>query len=60
MTVMGDTDLTMMRAFFVKPAAVLNIGFTDDPMMGMSCDHFAGSSGAKLETTSFTLRTAQR
>jgi uncharacterized protein YcbK (DUF882 family) len=59
-TVMGDTDLTMMRAFFVKPAAVLNIGFTDDPMMGMSCDHFAGSSGAKLETTSFTLRTAQR
>jgi uncharacterized protein YcbK (DUF882 family) len=59
-TVLGDTDLTMMRAFFVKPAAVLNIGFTDDPMMGMSCDHFSGSSGAKLETTSFTLRTAQR
>jgi len=57
-TVMGDTDLTLMRAFFVKPPAVLNIGFTDDPMMGMSCDHFSGSSGARLETTSF--RTAQR
>jgi uncharacterized protein YcbK (DUF882 family) len=59
-TVLGDTDLTMMRTFFVKPAAVLSIGFTDDPMMGMSCDHFSGASGAKLETTSFTLRTAQR
>ena len=59
-TVLGDTDLTLMRAFFVKPAAVLNIGFSEDPMMGMSCDHFSGSSGAKLETTSFKLRTAQR
>jgi len=59
-TVLGDTDLTMMRAFFVKPAAVLNIGFSEDPMMGMSCDHFAGSSAAPIETTSFTLRTAQR
>jgi hypothetical protein len=59
-TVLGDTNLTLMRAFFVKPASVLNIGFSDDPMMGMSCDHFSGSSGAKLETTSFTLRTAQR
>ncbi len=57
-TVLGDTDLTLMRAFFVKPAAVINIGFSDDPMMGMSCDHFSGSSGAKLEMTTF--RTAQR
>jgi len=57
-TVLGDTDLTLMRAFFIKPAAVINIGFSDDPMMGMSCDHFSGSSGAKLETTAF--RTAQR
>jgi hypothetical protein len=57
-TVMGDTDLTLMRAFFVKPAAVVSIGFSDDPMMGMSCDHFSGTSGAKLEMTSF--HTAQR
>jgi hypothetical protein len=57
-TVLGDTDLTLMRAFFVKPATVLNVGFTEDPMMGMSCDHFSGSSGAKLEMTTF--RTAQR
>jgi len=57
-TVLGDTDLTMMRAFFVKPAEVLTIGFGDDAMPGMSCDHFAGSSGARLETTPF--RTAQR
>jgi uncharacterized protein YcbK (DUF882 family) len=59
-TVLGDTDLTMMRAFFVKPASVLNSGFTDDPMKGMSCDHFSGSSSGMLETTSFVVRTAQR
>ncbi|WP_245286975.1 DUF882 domain-containing protein [Bradyrhizobium sp. Tv2a-2] len=59
-TVLGDTDLTMMRAFFVKPASVLNIGFSDDPMMGMSCDHFSGSSSVTLETTSLVVRTAQR
>jgi uncharacterized protein YcbK (DUF882 family) len=59
-TVLGNTDLTMMRAFFVKPASVLNIGFTDDPMMGMSCDHFSGSSRSELETTSFVVQTAQR
>jgi uncharacterized protein YcbK (DUF882 family) len=59
-TVLGDTDLTMMRAFFVKPASVLNIGFGDDPMMGMSCDHFSGSSSAKLDTTTLVVHTAQR
>jgi uncharacterized protein YcbK (DUF882 family) len=59
-TVLGDTDLTMMRTFFVKPASVIDIGFSNDPMMGMSCDRFSGSSNTKLETTSFVLRTAQR
>ena len=59
-TVLGDSDLTLMRAFFVKPQTALNTGFSDDPMMGMSCDHFSGSATAKFDTTSFVLRTAQR
>jgi uncharacterized protein YcbK (DUF882 family) len=56
--VMGDSDLTLMRAFFVKPSAAIAITFSDDPMMGMSTDHFSGSATARIETTSFTLRTA--
>ena len=55
-TQMGDTDLTMMRAFFVKPQIAVAMDFSDDPMMGLSCDRFSGSATAKLPTTS--LRTA--
>jgi hypothetical protein len=57
-TVMGDTDLTAMRAFFIKPASTITMVFSDDPMLGMSSDHFTGSATAKLEMTSFTIRTA--
>jgi uncharacterized protein YcbK (DUF882 family) len=57
-TVMGDTDLTAMRAFFIKPASTITMGFSDDPLLGMSTDHFSGSATARLEMTSFTLRTA--
>jgi hypothetical protein len=57
-TVLGDTDLTLMRAFFVKPQAVINIGFGNDPMMGMSCDHFSGSATLRLEMMWFMLHTA--
>jgi uncharacterized protein YcbK (DUF882 family) len=56
--VMGDSDLTMMSAFFVKPSAAIAINFSDDPMMGMSTDHFSGSATARIEITSFKLRTA--
>jgi len=52
-TRMGDTDLTMMRSFFVKPQTAVAMNFSDDPMMGLSCDRFSGSATAKLETTSF-------
>lgn len=55
-TILGDTDLSMMRAFFAKPESAIAMRFSDDPMMGMSCDQFTGSAIAKLETTS--LRTA--
>jgi len=52
-TRMGDTDLTMMRSFFVKPQTAVAMNFSDDPMMGLSCDRFSGSATARLETTSF-------
>lgn len=57
-TVMGDTDLTLMRAFFVKPQAAIAMTFSDDPMMGIVCDQFTGSATAKLATQSFVVRTA--
>ncbi|MGB6396518.1 MAG: ATP-binding protein, partial [Bradyrhizobium sp.] len=57
-TVLGDVDLTQMRGFFAKPQSVIAMSFSDDPMMGMSCDRFAGSAITTLETTSFVLRTA--
>ena len=57
-TVLGDTDMTMMRGFFVKPQAAIAMTFSDDPMMGMTTDRFTGSATAKLMTQSFTLRTA--
>ena len=34
-TVLGDTDMTLMRSHFVKPQAVITMTFSDDPMMGM-------------------------
>jgi hypothetical protein len=52
-TKLGNEDLTLMRAFFVKPQTVIKIGFSDDPMMGMTCDHFSGSTKVKLKTVSF-------
>ena len=57
-TMMGDTDLTQMRAFFVKPQAAISMGFSGDPTMGLATDHFSGSVVTKLEITSFTMRTA--
>ena len=57
-TMMGDTDMTQMRAFFLKPQASIPMTFSDDPMRGLATDHFSGSAFSKVETTSFTLRTA--
>ena len=57
-TVLGDSDMTLMRAHFVKPPASVAMSFSDDPMMGMTCDHFSGSATATLPTQSFVLRTA--
>ncbi|TFV44076.1 DUF882 domain-containing protein [Bradyrhizobium niftali] len=57
-TLMGELDMAAMRGYFVKPQAVIAMGFTDDPMQGLSCDSFSGAATSKLETTSFVVRTA--
>jgi uncharacterized protein YcbK (DUF882 family) len=57
-TVLGDTDMTQMRAHFVKPQAVIAMSFSDDPQMGMVSDRFTGSATATLATQSFVMRTA--
>jgi uncharacterized protein YcbK (DUF882 family) len=57
-TVLGDSDMTLMRGYFVKPQAAIAMVFSDDPLMGMTTDRFSGSATAKLATQSFVLRTA--
>ncbi|WP_247439522.1 DUF882 domain-containing protein [Bradyrhizobium sp. 139] len=57
-TLMGELDTAALRGYFVKPQAVIAMGFADDPTQGLSCDGFTGSATAKLETTSFVVRTA--
>ena len=57
-TVLGDADMTLMRVYFVKPQSAIAMTFSDDPMMGLSCDRFTGSATATLTTQSFVLRTA--
>jgi hypothetical protein len=57
-TVLGDTDMTLMRNYFVKPQAVVAMNFSDDPQMGLLSERFTGSATARLTTTSFVLQTA--
>ena len=57
-TVLGDSDMTVMRAHFVKPQAIVAMGFSDDPQLGLICDRFTGSATARLATQSVVLRTA--
>jgi uncharacterized protein YcbK (DUF882 family) len=57
-TVLGDTDMTLMRVHFVKPQAAIAMRFSDDPEMGLVTDRFIGSAIAALATQSFVMRTA--
>ena len=57
-TVLGDSDLTLMSAHFVKPRAVIVMGFSEDPLLGLSCDQFTGSTTTTLTMQSFVMRTA--
>jgi hypothetical protein len=57
-TVFGDTDLTVLRAHFVKPQSVVTMTFSDDPQLGLVCDQFTGTAVATLATMPFVMRTA--
>lgn len=57
-TVLGDSDLTLMRTYFVKPQAAIAMSFSDDPQLGLVTDRFTGSATAVLATQSFVMRTA--
>jgi len=57
-TVLGDPNMTLLSAQFVKPQAVVVMGFSDDPQAGLAADRFSGSATATLATQSFVLRTA--
>jgi uncharacterized protein YcbK (DUF882 family) len=57
-TVLGDSDMSAMRVYFVKPLAAIAMTFSDDPQMGMVSDRFSGSATAKLATQSFVMQTA--
>jgi hypothetical protein len=57
-TVLGDTDMTLMKSYFAKPQAVVAMNFSDDPQMGLQSDRFTGSITTRLATTSFVLQTA--
>lgn len=57
-TVLGDTDMSLMRAYFVKPQAMVAMSFSDDPQLGLLSERFTGSTTARLQTTSFVLQTA--
>jgi uncharacterized protein YcbK (DUF882 family) len=57
-TAFGDTDMTLMRAHFVKPPSAVAMSFSDDPQLGLNCDQFTGSAVASLSTMSFVVRTA--
>jgi uncharacterized protein YcbK (DUF882 family) len=57
-SLLGDQDMTVMKAHFVKPKSSVAMTFSDDPQMGIICERFTGSATAILQTTSFTMRTA--
>jgi hypothetical protein len=50
--------MSLMRAYFVKPQAMVAMSFSDDPQLGLLSERFTGSTTARLQTTSFVLQTA--
>ncbi|MFZ5732818.1 MAG: DUF882 domain-containing protein [Pseudomonadota bacterium] len=57
-TIMGDPDLTQLRAQFVKPRMAVAMTFSNDPHMGVVSERFSGAAVATLNTMSFVVRTA--
>jgi uncharacterized protein YcbK (DUF882 family) len=59
-TVMGDSDMTLLRAHFVKPEAAVTMSFSDDPQLGLVSEQFTGPSMAALAMTPFVRTAAVR
>ncbi|HET7884655.1 MAG TPA: DUF882 domain-containing protein [Bradyrhizobium sp.] len=57
-TMLGDANMTLLSTLFVKPRASVVMGFSDDPLMGLTTDRFSGPAMAPLTIQSFGLRTA--
>lgn len=57
-SILGDQDMTVLRAHFVKPNTAVAMTFSNDPQMGIVCEKFTGPATATLSTTAFALRTA--
>lgn len=57
-TLLGVPDFIGLRAFMVKPAKTVLMGFSEDPHHGMSHTAFTGSAVHFLATSSFGQRTA--
>ncbi len=57
-TSLNDQDMTAMRALFVKPATMVAMSFTADPLSGLSCERFSGPAIAPVAKTPFALKTA--
>jgi uncharacterized protein YcbK (DUF882 family) len=57
-TVLGASDMTLLRIYFAKPQSAIAMSFSDDPQMGLTTDRFSGSAATRLETTSFVTHTA--
>ncbi|MDB5627039.1 MAG: hypothetical protein JWR73_2841 [Tardiphaga sp.] len=55
---MGEPDMTVVRAHFVKPQTAIAMTFGEDPMLGMATDSFSGAAVTRLTTLSFVTRTA--
>jgi uncharacterized protein YcbK (DUF882 family) len=57
-TMLGDANMTLLSALFVKPQSVIVMGFSKDPQAGLDTDHFSGPALAPLTVQSVGLRTA--
>ncbi len=57
-TVLGESNMSLLSQHFVKPRSTVVMTFSDDPQMGLTTSAFAGPAAAPLATQSFTLRTA--
>jgi hypothetical protein len=49
----GALDPRSLRELFYKPARAVEMGFADDPQLGISADRFTGPAVVFLATASF-------